>query len=164
LYARVGGVASVVAFALLAGCASGRALDAQRVDSSLLGPEAADPRSPSELSDAISRVDTELSTAPTDAVSLAGALFCGAIDRRRSPSAVISDISTETECLLDAESRHAPAVLVQLETTIEGEEYVTVWRALSDGSAVAFLQASHHWSLVRCRSLSDAGTELRCEQ
>ena len=169
---RAMGAILAVGLTLMAGCTStGRALEDQQLPAVLLGPEPVETIQDSQLSDALDAAGVNLAGAPTDAVALAGASFCGSDSEPAGSSATDAEEASNAAvrgCLLDAQATQLPAVLVDVGTTTDGDPIVVVWRVLSDGTVAvftdasrdSFAQASKGWVLQRCPKLETKNATL----
>jgi hypothetical protein len=145
---------------VVANCAStDRPLSDQRSDPGLLGPEAPDPNTASRLTEALESVGVDVSSAPEEAVALAGAQFCGVAGAGGPIEASTASPVLARQCLLDAHVEAQPAVLVEVTVTVEGDPIVRVVRALSDGTVALFEDATRDtfgsggWHRYGCQRL-----------
>ena len=139
-----------------AGCGSD---GTDRLSSGVSTPKETDPDT-SELVAALRSVGSGIDSAPPDAFTPSGAEFCGTADMTRTTTAAAPvDVATR-QCFLDHVASATAADMVEVNTTVEGDPIVMVWRAADGGSSVVFTDStrdafgSGEWFRQACMSLS----------
>jgi hypothetical protein len=146
---------------VVANCSSSdRPLSDQPLDPGVLGPEEPDPDTASRLTEALESVGVDVTSAPKEAVALAGAQFCGVAGGGAPNEAPTVSPALPRQCLLDAHAEAQPAVLVEVAVTVEGDPYIRVVRTLSDGTVALFEDATRDafgsggWHRYDCERLA----------
>jgi hypothetical protein len=142
-----------------AGCSSD---GSDRLSSGPSAPEDSDGDT-SALISALRSVGSGVGSAPEYAVSPSNAEFCGTADMTQTTGAAAPvDVVATRRCFLDHVTSATAADMVEVNTSVEGDPIVMVWRAVDGGSSVVFTDStrdafgSGEWFRQACTSLSTA--------
>lgn len=111
---------------------------------------------PVELRRLLIDLGVDVDRAPAEVLDAGEAQICGSIDTR--PDRTSAEV--ERRCFLDAHLANVPAVLVELQVTVEGDPVVTVHRTTSTGAYTLAVDAtqdsfgSRDWYAYACDRLT----------
>lgn len=128
-----------------------------------------------QLAQTLTRFGADLATAPTEATSLDGAMFCGSEQLSNQVDRSVTMDVVGRRCLLDHHAARLPAVFVTESSTDEGDPIVVVMRTRADGTAESFVDStrddfgSGEWSSKECgrfvdlTSSTDGAFDVGCD-